>query len=169
MGSGKTSVGQALSRRLSWRFEDLDTRIQTRAGRTIAEMFRDPGEAAFRRSEREALSEVLAEADGAPGVVIALGGGAFVQAEIAALLAKREEPVVFLDAPVEELWRRCQAAPGERPLGRTEQQFRRLNESRRLHYLKARVHINTGGKDVETVAAEIVAVLGLAKEPAKEK
>lgn len=169
MGSGKTSVGQALSRRLSWRFEDLDTRIQTRAGCTIAEMFRDAGEAAFRSSEREALREVLAEANGAPGLVIALGGGAFVQAEITALLAGRKEPVVFLDAPVEELWRRCQAAPDDRPLGRNEQQFRHLYESRRLHYQKARVHINTGGKDVEKVAAEIVSVLGLAGKPAKEK
>ncbi len=59
MGAGKTSVGRSLSRRLGWDFEDLDDRIQARAGRSIAEIFRDLGETEFRRLENAALRELL--------------------------------------------------------------------------------------------------------------
>ena len=47
MGAGKSSVGRALGQRLNWVFEDLDDRIETREGRTVAEIFRDAGESEF--------------------------------------------------------------------------------------------------------------------------
>ena len=59
MGAGKTSVGRALSRRLGWRFEDLDDRIQAREGRSVSEIFQQSGEAGFRQAERAALAELL--------------------------------------------------------------------------------------------------------------
>src|SRR5205807_857859 len=61
MGAGKTSVGRALSRKLGWRFEDLDDRIHAREGRTIPEIFQQSGEAEFRRSELAALRDLLAD------------------------------------------------------------------------------------------------------------
>lgn len=167
MGAGKTSVGRALGRRLNWIFEDLDDRIERREGRTIAEIFRDSGEAAFREAEHAALRQVLEEAGGGVARIIALGGGAFVQRDNAALLQAARFPVVFLDAPVEELWRRCRVqAEGvgiERPLLGNEEQFRQLYRTRRRHYLRATRRIETGGRPVDTIAAEIAETLNLKK------
>ncbi|MGO9647927.1 Shikimate kinase [Candidatus Sulfotelmatobacter sp. SbA7] len=160
MGAGKTSVGRSLSRRLGWDFEDLDDRIQARARRPITEIFRDLGESEFRRLENAALRELLSE----PGVgprIVALGGGAFAQPENAALLERAGAPVIFLDGPAEELFRRCQQEQRERPLLRDAKQFHQLYEQRRASYLKAACRIDTAGKDVDGVAAEVACRIGL--------
>jgi len=96
-------------------------------------------------------------------VVVALGGGAFAQAENAALLQAAGALTVFLDAPVDELWLRCQNEdePDERPLKSDERQFRQLYEARRPHYMNALLRVDTAGKDVESIAAEIIASLRL--------
>jgi shikimate kinase len=154
MGSGKSSVGPALARRLGWRFQDLDTRVEARERRSIAEIFLHSGEAAFRRAERAALIELLDELPSSP-TVAALGGGAIVQADNLVLLQQCGVPAVFLDAPVEELWQRCQAEKAERPLLGSADQFRQLYEARRPLYMKAGRRVDTSGKDVVTVAAEV--------------
>ena len=161
MGAGKTTVGRALSKRLAWSFEDLDDRVEAREGRRIAEIFRDSGEAEFRRAERSALREALAEARNGSGRVLAVGGGAFVQADNASLLESSETPTVFLDAPAEELWRRCRADPVERPLRRQESEFLKLYETRRPHYLRATLRVETGGRAIERIIDEIVSSLRL--------
>jgi shikimate kinase len=163
MGAGKTAVGSALSQRLGWQFEDLDEQIESRAGQPIEQIFRLAGEAAFRMAEHEAIREVLANL-GSSSRVVALGGGAFVQPENAELLRQAGFPIVFLDAPVEELWRRCQEQAVGRPLRQDMQQFRDLYQARRPHYLAAALHVDTTGKDVETVAAEIANALRLKPE-----
>ncbi len=165
MGAGKTSVGRALGQRLNWIFEDLDDRIQARAGRTVAEIFRDAGESGFRRAEHAALQQVIEELHGGGARIVALGGGAFVQKENAALLKASGVPTVFLDAPVEELWQRCRTQAtengSERPLLRSMEQFRKLYETRSKSYSQASLKIQTGGRAVETIAAEIAKALGL--------
>ena len=167
MGAGKSSVGRELGQRLNWLFEDLDDRIEARVGRTVAEIFRDSGEDEFRRAERAALEQVLGELRGGVARIVALGGGAFVQKENAALLEASSVPTIFLDAPVEDLWQRCcrQASESgaERPLLRSLEQFRRLCQTRRGSYSKATLKIPTGGRAVETIAAEIAEKLGLKK------
>jgi shikimate kinase len=160
MGAGKTSVGRALSLRLGLPFEDLDDRIQHREGKTIEQIFRESGEAEFRKAETAALRELLGESC-SPLRVVALGGGAFVQPANAALIEEAGIHSVFLDAPVEELLRRCEDEPKERPLRQDPKQFRELYEKRRQSYLKAAVRIETHGKDVDTVAAEVACSLGL--------
>ena len=165
MGAGKTSVGRALGQRLNWVFEDLDDRIESHEGRTIAEIFRDSGEAAFRSAEHAALREALEESRGGAARILALGGGAFVQRRNVALLKAAGVPTVFLDAPVEELWQRCRQQAGEagpeRPLLQNVKQFRRLYEIRRKHYLRAALRIETGGRSIAAIAAEIAQTLGL--------
>jgi shikimate kinase len=162
MGAGKSSVGRVLARELGWIFEDLDERIETREGHTITQIFEEVGEVGFRRIERAVLKEVLSELNRLPRV-IALGGGAFVQSENLNLLRAAGGPTVYLDAPMEELFRRCQEQPIERPLRRDLEQFRALHELRRTYYLKAKWHIDTNGKSIHAVAAEIAGTLGLDK------
>jgi shikimate kinase len=169
MGAGKSSVGRALSRQLGWPFEDLDERIQAREGLSIERIFRQSGEAEFRRAEHAALRELLSELGNSPRIV-ALGGGAFVQEHNVALLEERRATVIFLDAPVEELFRRCQNEELERPLrGNDLEAFRQLYEARRPHYAIARLRIETAGKDIDNIAAEIKVSLGLSKSGPKER
>ena len=160
MGAGKSTVGAALSRKLGWPFEDLDERIQAREQRSIEQIFQQSGEAVFRHLEHEALRSLVDEAGPSPKVV-ALGGGAFAQANNAALLAEARWSTIFLDAPAAELFRRCQEQKLERPLRGDVKEFQRLYENRRPCYLKAGFRIETAGKDVEDVAGEVISRLGL--------
>lgn len=160
MGAGKSSVGLALSRRLGWPFEDLDDRIEARERRSIEEIFRQSGEPEFRKIEHAALRSLLQDLSPSSKVV-ALGGGAFAQSQNAALLEEAGFPVIFLDAPVEELFRRCQEQQVNRPLRSNLEEFRRLYEERRPCYLKAAVRIETGGKGVDSVAVEVIESLKL--------
>ncbi len=167
MGAGKTSVGRALAEQLNWVFEDLDDRIQQREGRTVAEIFRDSGEPAFRRCEHAALEQVLEEVRGGVARIVALGGGAFVQEGNASVLLASGVPTVFLDAPIEQLWERCsqQAKDSgvERPLLKSMDEFRDLHENRRKSYMKAGLKIETGSRKVSEIASEIAHKLGLKK------
>jgi len=154
MGAGKSSVGRALGRRLGWRFEDLDAWVETRAGRSIEEIFQQSGEAEFRRAERAALLDLQHQLGTSPAVV-ALGGGTFSQPENSALFSEPEALTIFLDANIAELLRRCHSDHMRRPLLSDEARFRQLYETRRSSYLGASLCIETAGKDVETVVIEI--------------
>jgi shikimate kinase len=160
MGAGKTTVGQALARQLGWEFEDLDERIQSRESRTIEQIFRSAGEAAFRIVEHETIHELLTDAASCH-CVVALGGGAIVQPPNAMLIRESGFPVIFLDAPVEELWHRCREQAVERPLCRDIEQFRDLYQIRRPHYVAAGHYVDTRGKDIQTIAREVACSLGL--------
>jgi shikimate kinase len=160
MGAGKTTVGRELAFMLGWSFQDLDDRIQAREGRSIEEIFRTSGEEEFRRCENLALRELLSEST-ARSCVVALGGGAFAQEQNAALVHESNFPSVFLDAPVDELFRRCQQQNINRPLNHSESQFRDLYESRQPQYMTATVRIETNDKSVSDVAREVARSLGI--------
>lgn len=159
MGSGKSTVGPLLAERLHWRFIDLDRRIEdlaqrveARVGRTVAEIFTRDGEACFRKAESEALREVAGELEAAPAVV-ALGGGALMTPENAALLAQYF--VVHLDAPVEELWQRCQQQGSVRPLAQERARFDSLYANRQAGYATAAFRVHTEGRTPSCVAEMI--------------
>jgi shikimate kinase len=160
MGAGKTTVGGELARLLGWSFEDLDDRIQSREGRTIEELFRNAGEAEFRRCEHLAFRELLSDTE-SDYRVIALGGGAFAQPENISMLHEISVPSVFLDAPIEELFRRCQQQGLNRPLRQGEAHFRKLYETRLPLYMAATFHVETNGKPIAQIAAEIARTLGI--------
>ena len=168
MGAGKTSVGRALGERLGWAFEDLDERIERRERRTVPEIFRESGESEFRRAEHAALKELFSELSAGAEKIVALGGGAFVQEHNARLIEAASVPTVFLDADVEELWRRCREQRTERPLLGSLESFRSLCEARRPHYLKASLRQETSGKTIEEIAAEVVRALGLDQESGRD-
>jgi shikimate kinase len=159
MGAGKTTVGRALAHELDWGFLDLDDLVEQRTGRSIDEIFRQEGENGFRALEHVALREVL---DGARGpLVLALGGGAFIEARNRELLFLAGVPAIFLDAPLEELLRRCREASLARPLLGGQHHFSQLYHQRRPVYLEALVSIDTGGRQIASVVEEIISVLGL--------
>jgi len=162
MGAGKTSVGQELARRLSWRFADLDHLIESREGRAIPQIFQQDGEQHFRNLELSVLGETLAASD-SRFLVLALGGGAFVVERIRALLRERYVAAVWLDAPAEELFRRCDQPEVVRPLRRDPEQFTKLYEQRLSSYRQADLHVITKGKEISAIAEEIT--LRLALEP----
>ncbi len=166
MGAGKTTVGRALAAQLGWRFVDLDDHIEARQKRSIAEIFRESGEIEFRRAEATELRILLAGLPVTGAAVVALGGGAFGQKENARLLKAASAPVIFLDAPVHELWQRTQQSDAQRPLVNAENQFRQLYEMRRQRYMKAEHRLETSGKTVEQVVGEITERLGLSGQPA---
>jgi shikimate kinase len=173
MGAGKSSVGRALGEQLGWPFEDLDERIERREKRTVPEIFRESGESGFRRAEHAALAELLDELRAGAARIVALGGGAFAQKNNARMIEDTDIPTLFLDANVEELWRRCEHQTGqqgvERPLAKSLETFRELYNARKPHYLKASVRHETGGKTVEEIAAEVIHSLDLSRSGRRGK
>jgi shikimate kinase len=161
MGAGKTSVGQVLAKSLGWRFVDLDARIVTRTGRTVAEIFAQDGETSFRKMETDELRCLLAELD-TNKTVVSLGGGAWTQAANVDLVRKASLPVLHLYAPVEELWQRCLPEQGTRPLLQNENAFRELYAARRKAYDAGTLTVETQGRSINEVAAQIQLLLGLA-------
>lgn len=163
MGAGKTSVGRALAQRLGWKFYDLDEAIEARERATIAHIFATAGEPAFRQIEAAALLELLEKNIPRTNFVTALGGGAFVQPRNREALRRFDALTILLDAPLEELRRRCHDSAATRPLAHglasDPAQFEKLFNDRRAAYGLARFRVETGGKSVEAVAAEIERIL----------
>lgn len=159
MACGKTTTGKHLARRLKWDFIDLDAEIERREGQTIAEIFRDRGEHGsngYRAAETQALRALIEYLK--QDTVIALGGGTFYSAQNRELV--QPWPSVFLDAPVEELWRRSQQEAAKRPLRKDDpERFKSLFEERLPHYRKATVTIVTSGRDASSLCDEIQSIL----------
>jgi shikimate kinase len=158
MASGKSTIGPELARRLGWEFVDLDSVIEAREQKSIPAIFREQGEAGFRRAETAALEDLIGSLD--HNSVIALGGGAFAQQRNRELL--REWPTIFLSAPVEELWQRSQEDGTERPLRGDREQFARLYAERLPYYRQATVTLETAGKNASSICDEIEQALTLA-------
>ncbi len=159
MGAGKTTVGRALARRLHWNFRDLDDLIEQREHMTVAEIFASSGEAAFRRIESAALTTLLQDRKAGSDLVLALGGGAFVHKPNRDALISAGAITVLLEAPVEELQRRCQGERKVRPLAQQDARFEELFAARRANYALARFTVQTMDKSVKQVTAEIEKLL----------
>ena len=159
MGAGKTTVGRALAKSLRWNFLDLDDVIEQRERKSVAEIFASSGEPAFRRMENAALTALLQDQKAGSDLILALGGGAFVQKQNRDALISAGAITVLLEAPVEELRRRCQAERKARPLARQDARFNELFAARRADYALARFSVQTLDKSVQQVTAEIEQLL----------
>ncbi len=156
MGAGKTAIGQRLAARLALSFVDADSEVEVAAGSTISEIFERHGEAAFRDGERRVIARLL---DG-PRRVLATGGGAFIDADTRALIA-REAISVWLKAELEVLVRRT-ARRDNRPLlkrGNPRQILGRLIEERYPIYAQADIVVDSvDGPPEDTVDKVLVAL-----------
>lgn len=161
MGAGKTTVGRALAQRLGWTFYDLDDVIEQREGRSIAAIFAESGERVFRRAESAALRSLLEENAPQRNLIVALGGGAFVQQENRSALDQAGAITVLLEAPLKELQRRCRSdANGRtRPLAQQEARFAELFAARQAVYEQAQFRVATMGKTVEQIVETIERIL----------
>ena len=155
MGAGKSSVGTILAQRMGWPFVDLDTVIEAGQGATIRQIFEQAGEPFFRQVEHAALVEVTRKGP----AVIALGGGTFVQRPNFDLIRQTRGATVWLDCPIEELWKRC-STMDNRPLFRDRESFFKLFEQRLPYYRQAEFRIATGERSPEEIVQEILS-LGL--------
>lgn len=141
MGSGKSTVGQVVAGRLRWHFRDLDTMIETRAGKSVARIFAEDGERHFRALELAAATESQALYE----YVISPGGGAFAQPDTRAALAAPGAVTVWLRCDMETILARL-PADGSRPLAQNRETIRRLLEAREPSYrLADKVVDATGG------------------------
>jgi shikimate kinase/3-dehydroquinate synthase len=149
MGAGKSRLGDQVARRLGRPFLDLDREIERASGRSIPEIFRADGEAAFRVVESEAAVQELRKPEPA---VIALGGGAI---ETEAILAGLRDRAVtaLIEIDVDEAWRRV-GGKG-RPLASDEPSFRALHERRLPVYREAADAVIEDADDAVLAAAGI--------------
>ncbi|MBQ0854272.1 shikimate kinase [Streptomyces sp. NPDC057621] len=157
MGVGKSTVGALLSERLGCRFRDTDEDIVTEQGRTIADIFVEEGESAFRALEKQAVRRALAGHDG----VLALGGGSILDEDTRALLAG--QPVVYLSMDVEEAVQRT-GLNAARPLlaVNPRRQWRELMDARRPLYAGvASAVVATDGRTPEEVTRAVLDALEL--------
>jgi shikimate kinase / 3-dehydroquinate synthase len=151
MAAGKTSVGRRVAARLGRRFVDLDEHVEAASGKTVREIFRDQGEASFRWREAAALAEMARERD----VVVATGGGTPMFGNNLARM-REAGPVFSLLVSFDEVLRRV--APGEssRPLLADRAVAERIYAERERVYRSADVCLDTGGRDADAVAEDIV-------------
>ena len=159
-GSGKSSVGKALSRELSTSFQDTDSLIVEREGRSIPEIFAAVGEVGFRAIEREIVLEALGSNVG----VLSLGGGAVLDPDVQSAISKSLAHIIFLRVGLSQVLTRI-GARGERPLlsDDPKKQWVNLYEQREPIYRRlATLEIDTDSKKPYEVAHELKAQMGLA-------
>ncbi len=153
MGAGKTAVGRRLARRLGYRFEDIDRRIEARHGCTVAAVFEERGEAAFRALEEEEARALRA----IPGLVVATGGGAFAQPATRALL-QEGALTVWLQCNLDSALRRIRP-DGRRPLAGNREIMRALLTEREPSYRQADAAVDTSRRTPREVVDRIVELI----------
>jgi shikimate kinase len=157
-GSGKSTIGEQLARRLGVGFRDTDHDIEQSTGRTVSDIFVEQGEKHFRDLEVDAVATALREHDG----VLALGGGAVLNHETRERL--RVETVVYLEVGLAAAAERVGFAQS-RPLLviNPRAELKRLLDERRPVYTAVAKHVvPTDGRTPDEVVAEIAGLLGAA-------
>jgi shikimate kinase len=153
MGAGKSTVARLLAEAWGVSARDTDDDVEQVAGKPIAEIFVDEGESHFRHLEARAVATALGEHDG----VLALGGGAVLDPDTRRLLEGHR--VVFLEVGLSDAVRRVGMGSG-RPLllGNVRARIKALLDERLPIYRSvASATVQTDGRSVEEVAADVIA------------
>ncbi|EEX97486.1 shikimate kinase [Brucella ceti M644/93/1] len=165
MGAGKSTIGRKVANMLNLPFKDADTEIETVSRMTVAELFEAYGEVDFRDLERRVILRLL---DDGP-MVLATGGGAYMNAETRAAIAEAGISI-WINADLDVLMERVSRRQN-RPLLRNSDPrgvMQRLMDERYPVYALAELHLMTRDEKKEVIAAELIEVLAahLEKEQA---
>lgn len=156
MGTGKTAAGKMLAKRLKMEFIDLDDRIEEKEGRTISRIFKEDGEAYFRRIEKDTVKGILGIKDS----VLATGGGVVMDDENMVSL-KKIGTVISLVASPEVILKRT-SLETHRPLlnnAEPKKNIEELLKRREPFYKKADYIIDTSSLNIDEVVDEILKIL----------
>jgi shikimate kinase len=152
MGSGKSTVGEELARRLEVPFYDTDTEIVARIGCSIGELWGVEGESAFRDLEASEVARLAGRE-----AVVATGGGVVLRPENVAAM-RESGSVVWLRTSVEELAARVGAGDGRPLLAEgpvADRMSAVLDERSALYEVAASIIVETDGLTVEQVVGEV--------------
>lgn len=162
MGSGKSTIGRRLAQRLGMRFADADDEIERAAGMTISDIFERFGEAHFRDGERRVIARLLA---GKP-MVLATGGGAFVNEETRGLILQGSL-CIWLDADIPTLVERV-GRRSHRPLLRNRdpgEVLRELAAVRNPIYAEAHLRVSSASTPHDHTVRAILEALSKWEDP----
>lgn len=157
MGSGKTTIGIALAKRLDLKFVDSDRVIEEQAGVSIAEIFERDGEDFFRKVERKVIRRILKSGE---KLVLATGGGAFMN-EKTRKTAKKYATTIWLEADIDNLLERVEGSTN-RPLLNNKNRRRVLQElilQRYPVYADAEFKVNVNNLSRTKIVNEILRLL----------
>ena len=156
MGTGKTSVGKILGKKLNREVIDVDQYIETTQKRKISEIFEKEGEVFFRAVEKKAIRDI----SGRRGIVITTGGGAVLDPQNIQVL-KETGWVVCLSAPPETVFSRVKYSRHQPLLAGkdTLAEIRHLLRIREPFYAEADFRVETGGCTSAQAADEILKIL----------
>jgi shikimate kinase len=154
MAAGKTTVGRSLAEELGWCFADIDEEIEAREGISIADIFRERGETYFRDAEWDAIRRRVSRIEAGHPCVMALGGGAFVQARNWELI-QNNGVTVWLDCELETVRRRL-GDDTTRPLALDRGGLTQLFEDRRSLYARADYRIEVDTAAVNEIVQKIL-------------
>lgn len=152
MGSGKSTIGSVFSGRIGIQFYDVDDVIISEQGRSISNIFESEGEPAFREIEKNTILGLL----DVGCCLISTGGGAVITPEVLDAIKERSVSI-WLKADVDELFKRV-AGDVQRPLLQGDnpaEALAELLEKREPYYAQADIHIETLGKGIDDVIAQI--------------
>ncbi len=156
MGAGKTSIGRRLAARVGLPFVDADEEIEAAAGSSIEDIFERLGEASFRDGERRVIARLLA----GPPIVLATGGGAFMDPQTRAHISQKAISI-WLRADLETLVRRT-ARRNDRPLlknGDSRKILARLMDQRYPTYEKADIVVDSVDAPAEETVQSVLDAL----------
>ncbi len=154
MGSGKSTVGRFVARRLLWNFLDLDGVIERHEGRPVARIFAESGGRHFREVERHVLRQVVLK----PATVVALGGGTLIDPDSRTLCRERAA-VVWLQCPLEVLEKRLHDVARTRPLWGNGEALQARFDERLAGYETAEYRVDADATP-EQVAERVVELFG---------